>query len=320
LANVAAVAAAPSAAPRYEGLATGKFLLDTQPRTETSVAFLEGPAVARDGVVYFTNTAAERIMRWVPERRRLSVFKENSNGANGLRFDREGRLIACEGGAGRVTRIDTKTGEVTVLADKCDGKPLGAPNDVEVDGKGRIYFTSRFGERDPQAGANGVYRIDPDGTVARILASPAIDMPNGLATSPDDKTLYLIDADGRDKRARRIRAYELNADGTVANERLLYDFYPGRSGDGMRIDAEGNLYVAAGLHRPRGSSETLDTSPGIHVISPQGKLLDFLQTPEDTITNCAFGGPDLRTLYVTCGKLLLSIRTRVPGKPAYRHG
>ena len=86
----------------------------------------------------------------------------------------------------------------------------------------------------------------------------------------------------------------------------------------MRVDAKGNLYVAAGLHRPRGTSETLDTRPGIHVISPQGKLLDFIETPEDTVTNCAFGGPDWRTLYITCGKLLLSVRTRIPGKPGYR--
>ena len=86
----------------------------------------------------------------------------------------------------------------------------------------------------------------------------------------------------------------------------------------MRIDAEGNLYVAAGLRRPRGTSETLDTRPGIHVISPSGKLLDWVETPEDTITNCAFGGPDWRTLYIACGKLLLSVRTRIPGKPGYR--
>jgi gluconolactonase len=143
-------------------------------------------------------------------------------------------------------------------------------------------------------------------------------MPNGIATSPDDKVLYLIDADSGEKRARRIRAYDLKADGTVANERLVYDFYPGRSGDGMKVDAEGNLYVAAGLHRRRAGSETLDTRPGIHVITPKGKLVAFLETPEDTITNCAFGGDDLRTLYVTCGKLLLSVRTRIPGKPAYR--
>ena len=104
----------------------------------------------------------------------------------------------------------------------------------------------------------------------------------------------------------------------MANERTLYDFYPGRSGDGMCIDAEGNLYVAAGLHRRRGTSETLDTRPGIHVISPAGTLLAFIETPEDTLTNCTFGGPGLRTLYIACGKVLLSLRTRIPGKPAYR--
>jgi gluconolactonase len=311
---------APPAGPvgRYEGVETGKYLLDKEPRTESSVAFLEGPAVARDGTVYFTNTDAERIMRWEPRQRRATVYRENSNGANGMRFDRQGRLVVCEGG-GRVTRTDLKTGQSTVLADTYEGKPLGAPNDVEIDGQGRIYFTSRFGKSDPQTGrVNGVYRIDPEGKISRILAAPAIDMPNGIATSPDDKILFLIDADGRENHARRIRAYDLKPDGTVANERLLYDFYPGRSGDGMRIDAEGNLYVAAGLHRRRGNSETLDTRPGIHVLSPQGKLVDFLATPEDTITNCAFGGADLRTLYVTCGKLLLSIRTRIPGKGSYR--
>jgi gluconolactonase len=232
-----------------------------------------------------------------------------------LILDREGRLLACEGDAGRVTRTDL-AGQVSVLADQYQGHPLGGPNDLDLDSKGRVYFTSRLGNRDPQAGnVNAVYRIDPDGTVARILASPAIDKPNGIAIAPDDTILYLIDADDGAGRARRIRAYDLKPDGGVANERLLYDFAPGRSGDGMTIDVEGNLYVAAGLHRRRNSSETLDTRPGIHVISPRGKLLDFLEVPEDLITNCAFGGPDRRTLYITCGKLLLSVRTRIPGRP-----
>ena len=124
----------------------------------------------------------------------------------------------------------------------------------------------------------------------------------------------MIDTDGAEDRARRVRGYALKPDGTVAQEWLVYDFYPGRSGDGMCIDAEGNLYVAAGLHRRRGSSETLDTRPGIHVISPTGQLVAFAETPEDTITNCTFGGPDLQTLYITCGKLLLRLRTRIPGK------
>jgi gluconolactonase len=130
----------------------------------------------------------------------------------------------------------------------------------------------------------------------------------------------LIESDGRAGRARNIRAYDLQPDGSVTNMRVIIDFSPGRGGDGMRVDAKGNLYVAAGLHKTRGTSETLDTRPGIHVFSPQGKLLAFVQTPEDTLTNCAFGGDDLRTLYVTCGKYLLSVRTAIPGQERYRGG
>ena len=307
---------APAGPARYAALPSGHGFFEAELRVEKPVAFLEGPAATADGTVYFTNTEAEQILRWDPRARALTVFRAGSNGTNGLRFDREGRLIACE--RNRVTRTDTRTGQATVLAERYQGRPFGVPNDVEVDLSGRIYFTSRFGADAAAGDLNGVYRIDPDGKITRILASPAIDMPNGLATSPDDRIFYLIDADGRAGRARRIRAYDLRSDGSVGNERLQYDFSPGRSGDGMRVDAEGNLYVAAGLHRPRGTSETLDTRPGIHVISPAGKLLDFIETPEDTITNCAFGGPDWRTLYIACGKLLLSVRTRIPGKPGYR--
>ena len=104
----------------------------------------------------------------------------------------------------------------------------------------------------------------------------------------------------------------------MSNGRVLIDFYPGRSGDGMCIDSAGNLYVAAGLHNTRETSETLDTKPGIHVISPDGKLLAFRETPEDTITNCTFGGADLKSLYVACGTLLLRIPTRISGKSTYR--
>jgi gluconolactonase len=306
---------APQASARYEGLDNGKVLTDVAFKNETSVAFLEGPTVHSTGVVYFTNTSENQILTWDPNRRKLDVFRSNSGGANGLIFDRQGRLVACEGSAGRVTRTDLATGEVTVLADKYKGLPIGQPNDVDIDGKGRIYFSSRLGNRADLGNVNAVYRIDPDGTLVQLLAAPAIDMPNGLAVAPGDTTLYIIDADGREGRARRIRGYDLASDGSVSNERLVYDFSPGRSGDGMSVDIEGNLYVCAGLHRRRGGSETLDTRPGLHVISPQGKLLAFVETPEDLVTNCGFGGPDGRTLYVTCGKLLVSLRTKVAGKP-----
>lgn len=309
-------------ADRYAALDTASYLgaarvVATVPGNKV---FTEGPAVDADGNVFFTNTG--EILKWEPAAKRLSVFRKPSNGANGLAFDRAGRLLACEaadGTNGRVTRTDLKTGELTVLCDRFNHFPLGAPNDVCVDGNGRIYFTARLANTNSATGnVNSVYRIDPDGWVARLLAAPAIDMPNGLAVSPDNRTFYLIEADGRANRSRNLRAYDLKPDGSLTNHRILHDFHPGRSGDGMRVDAAGNLYVAAGLHRTRGTSETLATRPGIHVLTPQGRLVAFVETPEDTLTNCAFGGPDGRTLYVTCGKLLLSLPTRQPGSPLYR--
>lgn len=313
-----------SAADRYAGLETAKYLGElrievTLPGTKN---FTEGPAVDAEGNVFFTNTG--EILRWEPAARKLSTFRKPSNGANGQAFDRQGRLLHCEaadGTNGCVTRTDLKTGVRTVLCDKFNGFPLGGPNDLCVDGRGRIFFTSRLANTNPATGnVNAVYRIDPDGKTARILAAPDIDMPNGLAVSPDSRTFYLIESDGRANRARVIRAYDLKPDGSPANQRILHTFYPGRSGDGMRADAAGNLYVAAGLHKPRGTSETLDTRPGIHVLTPQGKLVAFVETPEDTITNCAFGGPDHRTLYVTCGRFLLSLPMKIAGSPLYRVG
>ena len=306
-------------ADRYEGLPTEKYLgdLKTLAKVDDAKVFTEGPCCDRAGNVYFTNTAASKILKW--DGRTLSVFRADENAANGLLFDRQGRLVACEGGSGRVTRTDMKTGQISVLVDQFKGHPLGAPNDLCFDKQGRIYFTSRMAETDTGAkNVHSVYRIDMDGRVVRVLAAPDIHMPNGIVTSPDDKTLYLIEASPQAERNRCILAYDLSADGTPSNSRRLIDFYPGRSGDGMAIDAEGNLYVAAGLHKPRKTSETLDTRPGIHVISPQGKLLAYLETPEDTITNCRFGGADLKTLYITCGTLLMSLTTTIPGKALYR--
>jgi gluconolactonase len=305
-------AAAPPS--RYLGLATERYVQDTEVRPGIDVAFLEGPAVAADGTAYFTNGPLDQILAWPGSGSQLRVVRSPCGHANGLLFDDHGRLLACESD-GAVSRIDLASGERTVLASEYQGLPLGAPNDLCRDARGRIYFTSRHSRGADRADLkNGVYRIDADGGLARILESPGVDMPNGIDLSPDEKTLYLIDADGRQQGARRIRAYDLAPDGTVSNERTLFDFYPGRSGDGLAIDAEGNLWVAAGLHRRRGSSETLDTRPGIHVISPAGQLVAFVETPEDTITNCAFGGAERKTLYITCGKRLLTLRTSVAGK------
>jgi gluconolactonase len=286
----------------------------------TSVSMLEGPTVDADGNVYFTDILMQRIMRFSRDGV-FSVFREKSNVANGLVIDPQGRLIAAEGAASptaersgmktggipRVTRTDLKTGQMEILADTYDGKPLSGPNDVTIDGRGRLYVTDSSGA--------AVYRIDAPGKIARILAAPQVQRPNGIQISPDDRTLYIVEANGNQGGARNIRAFDLQADGTVRNMRVLYDFYPGRSADGMSIDTQGNLYAAAGMHRTRSTAETLDTKCGVYVISPQGKLLKFIPVPEDYITNTAFGGPDMKTLYITAGKTLYKVQNDIAGLP-----
>jgi gluconolactonase len=281
-----------------------------QLQVAATVAFLEGPTTDADGNVFFTDLNGGRILKLSAKDGRVTTFREPSHRANGLLFDPDGRLLACESGDGalippRVTRTDMKTGQVEVLADNYQGQRFNGPNDITFDGKGRLYFTDLAG--------GAVYRIDPDKRLTRILARPEIDRPNGLAISPDDRTFYLIEANQSQGGPRMIRAYDLRPDGTVANMRVFHNFYPGRSGDGMCIDSQGSLYVAAGLNRTRGTSETLATKAGIHVFSASGKQLDFFPVYEDSITNCGFGGPDLKTLYVTAGKLLLKMQTTVAG-------
>jgi gluconolactonase len=285
-----------------------------QPEVATTVAFTEGPTVDREGNVYFTDIINQRIHK-LSAAGELSTYREKSNVANGLLIDPQGRLIACEGaaferpgvklrGTPRVTRTDLATGQVEVLA---EGKPLVGPNDVTIDGRGRLYFTELNGA--------AVYRLDGPGKVARILAAPDVRSPNGIQISPDDRTLYLIESNQAQGGPRLIRRYDLQPDGTVRNMRVHYDFSPGRSGDGMSIDTQGNLYVSAGMNQLRGTSETLATKTGVYVISPDGKLLKMLPIPEDFITNNAFGGPDMKTLYVTAGKTLYKLRTDIAGLP-----
>jgi gluconolactonase len=287
-----------------------------QPEIATTVAFTEGPSVDREGNVYFTDLINQRIMK-LGRDGVLTTYRENSNVANGTLIDPQGRLVVAEGadferpgvkrsGNPRVTRTDLASGRIEVLADSYEGKPLVGPNDVTIDGQGRIYFTELGG---------GVYRIDAPGKVARILAPPAIERPNGIQISPDDKKLYLIEANQAKGGARLIRSYDLQPDGTVGNMKVHYNFSPGRSGDGMSIDTQGNLVVSAGQNQLRGSGETLDTRAGIYVISPAGKLLKFIPIAEDWVTNNAFGGPDMKTLYVTAGKTLYKVQMDIAGLP-----
>ncbi len=305
----------------YDKLYSDNYLgkVEVVTRIYDDQVFTEGPAVDRQGNVYFTNIPVSKILKWDPLKNELSVFRKGSNSTNGLRFTMNGDLMACEGEPASLTWTNMKTGEVKVITSQFNGKDLQSLNDLDFDSRGRIYFSSRKSNPDPQKeNKRSVYRLDPDGKIHQLLAEPQVHMPNGIVVSPDEKNLYLIEAHAEENHNRNILVFDLHEDGSISNRRMLYNFYPGRSGDGMCIDVEGNLYVAAGLHKRRGSSETLDTRPGIHVISPEGKLLAFRETPEDTITNCTFGGEDLKTLFVTCGSYLLSIPTKNPGKKSYK--
>lgn len=259
-----------------------------------------------------------------------SVYREKA-GTNGLLFDREGRLVACEPVQRRVTRID-RDGKLTVLTDRFDGKRYNQPNDLTVDSKGRIYFSDpRYGSREgmeirDEKGntVEGVYRIDVDGKVSRVIGRE-VERANGVLVSADDKFLFVADNNNDTVGgARKLWRFDLKPDGTVdpASKKLLYDWGKGRGPDGVKQDAKGRLYVAGGLNKPNPPGEpAADVKGGIYVIDPQsGKLLAFLAVPTDEVTNCAFGGDDLKTLYITGGGTLYSIRTATPGRVQWPNG
>lgn len=293
-------------------------------RAATSLAFTEGPAVDADGNLYFSDIENNRILKLAADGRR-SVFREPSGRTNGQTFDREGRLYHCEGaefgpgGGRRVTRTDLATGEYVVVTDRYAGLRYNSPNDICVDGRGRVYFTDpRYGDRgDMEMQVEGVYRIDLDGRVTRLLGQPEVERPNGIAVTQDGRRMYVIDSCPLPGGNRKVWAFDLDDEGNPGNQRLVYDFAPGRGGDGLRLDRDGNLYVAAGIMQPRGPHETADVPPGVYVLSPVGKLLGRIAISEDAITNLAFGGRDGRTLYVTAGKTIFTTRVAVAGQVAY---
>ena len=251
------------------------------------------------------------------------IFRKNA-GTNGLLFDAEGRLLACEPVQRRVTRME-RDGKISVLTDSFEGKKYNQPNDITVDSKGRIYFTDpRYGNRkgmeildEKGRPIEGVYRIDLDGKVTRILGKE-LDRPNGILVSADDQYLYIADNNNDTKGgARKLWRFDLRPDGgiEIRSRKLLHDWDTGRGPDGIKQDAKGRLYVAAGLNKPNPPFEPAeDKKGGIYVFSPEGTLLRFLGIPTDEVTNCAFGGDDLRTLYITGGGTLYSIRTTTPGR------
>ncbi len=262
--------------------------------------FTEGPVwFAGKRELLFSDIPADRIVRWVPRKEGSAVetFRTPSGQSNGLTLDKQGRLIACEHANRRVTRTEAD-GTITVLADRFEGKRLNSPNDVVVKSDGTIYFTdppygvdSKLRELDFQ----GVYRIANNGETLALLVRD-FNKPNGLAFSPDEKVLYIADTEGTaETNGGFIRAYDVAADGTLANGRIFTQV-PGP--DGMKVDVEGNVYCTA--------------SDGVEVFSPSGKKLGVI-SPAEQPANCAFGDADWKTLYMTCRTGLYRIRVNIAG-------
>jgi gluconolactonase len=299
------------------------------PQGATTIAartcLLEGPACDALGNLFFSDIIGNCIYRMLPDGT-LSVFRADSGRTNGNTFDAQGRLISCEGaefgarGRRRIVRTDMKTGRVEVLTERYEGKRYNSPNDVVADIKNRIWFTDPYYGDDRSAlelDCEAVYRIDPDGPVTRVLSQPQIERPNGLAITPDGHTLYVIDSHTRIGGNRKVWSFDVAENGDLSGQGLIFDFGRGRGGDGMRLDEQGNLWIAAGIWLSRHPGETTDVPPGVYVITPAGELLGRIPILEDLCTNLAFGGPGRKTLFVTAGKTVFKSPLAVSGYALY---
>jgi gluconolactonase len=262
----------------------------------------EGPLWWKEGgYLLFSDINASKRMKYTPGQG-ITVFQEKTNGANGLTRDLQGRLLACEHDSRRVTRQELD-GSLTVIANSYQGRRLNRPNDVIVKSDGSIYFT------DPWSPAlvreqwdltfNGVYRLTPDlGTLTLLLDDMVF--PNGLAFSPDESVLYVVDF-----LRSHIRAFDVAANGTIARatDRVFADLRgpdPGAP-DGIKVDTAGNVYSGG--------------SGGIYVLDPKGKKLGRIVHGEAATTNIGFGGDDWKTLFFTTRNTVGSVNLKVPGIP-----
>jgi gluconolactonase len=274
-------------------------ILETTPpeRPATGFGFTEGPLWHPDGFYYFVDIRRSVLYRLTPGKSPELVRADTGEG-NGTTFDLQGRLVMCEGGHRRVTRM-AADGRIDVLVDRYEGQRLNRPNDVVCKSDGSLWFTDP-GLRVPLAQREvpyaGVYRIDPDGTT-KLFAD--CEYPNGLAFSPDERILYVANT----RWSQYIHAFELDAAGGLVRRRIFADMSSDETDgvpDGMKVDVEGRIYC---------------TGPGgTWVFAPDGTRLGIIRTPEIP-ANVVFGGPDLRTLFLTARTSIYALRVKVAGQP-----
>jgi gluconolactonase len=262
-------------------------------RLATGCRWSEGPVWFGDGrFVLWSDIPNDRILKWEEETGAVSIFRKPSNFANGHTRDRQGRLIGCEHGGRRVVRTEYD-GSITVLMDSFQGRRLNSPNDVVVKSDGSIWFT------DPAFGIMGTYEGHPATAVAVDLRAP-----NGLAFSPDEKILYVVESRATPNRV--ILAFDVvDAGRALANKRVFIDAGPGTP-DGFRVDIDGNLWCGWGM----GSAE-LD---GVMVFSPAGKPIGRIALPE-RCANVCFGGRNRDRLFMAASKSLYAIYVNTRGAP-----
>jgi gluconolactonase len=276
-------------------------------RLATGFRWAEGPVWFGDGrYLLWSDLPNDRIMRWEEETGAVSVFRQPSHNANGNTRDRQGRLVTCEHDTRRVTRTEYD-GAITVLADGYQGKPLNSPNDVVCRSDGSIWFSDPpFGilgyyeghRATPELPTN-VYRIDP-ATGRLDVVSGEIERPNGLAFSPDESKLYVIEASGP---ARSIWAFDVVDGVRLAGKRKLVDAGPGTP-DGMRVDVDGNLWVGWGM-----GEDGLD---GVEVFNSSGKRIGRIDLPE-RCANLCFGGRHRNRLFMCGSTSLYSLYVNTQG-------
>lgn len=258
--------------------------------------FAEGPLWHPDGFFYFTDIRDSKLYR-ITLGQKHELVRETIGG-NGTTFDLQGRLVMCEGEAKRLTRTE-HDGSVTVLVDRFEGKRFNRPNDVICCANGDLLFTDpslRVPAKDRELDNASIYRLKPDGSISVIAH---FEYPNGLALSPDGRTLYAANT----RWTQYIHAVDLDADGKAVRRRIFADMSAeGTNGvpDGMKVDQAGRVFCTG--------------TNGTWVYAPDGRLIGVIETPE-VCANVAFGGPDLRTLMFTASTSVYTLRVKTPGMP-----
>jgi gluconolactonase len=308
----------------------------TLEQVATGMRWAEGPvyfpgaAAGEPGYLLLSDIPNNRIMKFDEKTGAFTVFRANANYANGNTRDRQGRLLTCEHSVvRRVTRTD-KDGKISVLADSFEGKRLNAPNDIVVKSDDSVWFTDPLfginGEWEgarakPEQATTNVYRLAPDGKLSAVITD--IVNPNGLAFSPDENKLYVVEWRGTPNRS--IWAYDVAADNTLANKTKLIDAADFGALDGFKVDRDGNLWCGWGSNGAlnaeagevggkkvftlRGKPEDLD---GVMVFNPQGKAIAHIRLPE-RCANLCFGGPKNNRLYMASCHSLYALYVEAHG-------